>query len=288
MGKVQLNFCQKGRVFMPELPEVETVVRGLSDQIAGKQIQMVQVRRHDLRYPVEANFDKIVQQQVVRSVSRRAKYILIHLSNGQTIIGHLGMSGRMVVTSNQTRPAKHDHVIWLFTDHTQLVFNDARRFGFVLLADSQVLHTHKIFRMLGPEPLTDEFNISYVIEHILNRKIPVKQWIMDNKNVVGIGNIYACEALFKAKILPDRKVSDLQKEEVSQLVHAIKEVLTAAICAGGSSLKDYVQTSGTLGYFQHQFMVYGRENELCFVCQTVIKRIKQSGRSSFYCDECQR
>ena len=239
---------------MPELPEVETVVRGLHTSISGKKIRLVQVNRRDLRFPIPSNFESISRQAVITSITRRAKYLLMHLDCGMTVIGHLGMSGRMLLTPKSSYiPAKHDHIIWEFDGHERLVFNDARRFGFMLLAPTADLAKHQMFQHLGSEPLTEAFDVPYMYQRMQGKTVAVKQWLMDNKNVVGIGNIYACEALYMANIDPTKSVGLLDKPAINRLVPAIKTVLERAIEAGGSSLKDYVQASGTLGYFQHQF-----------------------------------
>lgn len=269
---------------MPELPEVETVVRGLERTLEGRKLTRAEKMRPDLRYPIP-DLTPLEGAQVLHC-HRRSKYALIDFSNGQTLLLHLGMSGRVVFASPNEPPVKHDHVVLTF-GNTQLRFNDPRRFGFVDIFPTQHQHSHKHLAHLGPEPLTDKFTFEGFYTALKKRQSPIKTTIMDNKLVVGVGNIYACEALFMAGIRPTTKAHRLAKGRIQKLHGAIVEVLEKAIAAGGTSLRDYVQTDGSLGYFQHQFKVYGRAGKPCQTCQTPIKIITQTGRSTFYCPQCQ-
>lgn len=273
---------------MPELPEVETVMRGLEKAVCGKRLKSVVTMRKNLRVPFPKGLSAL-SGQTVTALTRRAKYILMHLSSGQTMIVHLGMSGRMTV--NPAAADKHDHMIMEFSDKTRVVFNDPRRFGLVDLCAAEKVDTHRLFAHLGPEPLGKSFDAGYLAAALSGRKTPVKVAIMDQRIVVGVGNIYAAEALFISRIDPRRAAGDLTAREAALLVRAIKEVLKKAIKAGGSSLRDYVQADGELGYFQHDFAVYDRAGEKCKGCnckQACVQRITQGGRSTFYCPEKQR
>jgi len=281
---------------MPELPEVETVCRGLQKSIQGKKLARLELRRRDMRFPFPKNLVAATRGAVIRNITRRAKYILIHLDNGQIILVHLGMSGRLVIAdaADKTPPAKHDHVIFHLDGGMRLLFNDARRFGLVDLATAEILPKHRFFAHLGPEPFDDGFTAQSLATGLKNKKIAVKLAIMDQRVVVGVGNIYASEALFEAKIDPRRSAGSLSPAEVKTLWAAIRAVLTRAIAAGGSSIRDYVQTDGELGYFQHQWAVYDKQGEKCRKCTCPlqktggIKKIVQGGRSTFYCPAKQK
>lgn len=280
---------------MPELPEVETVCRGLAKAMTGQRIKSVETRRGGLRIPFPSNL-KEIEGQKVTGITRRAKYILVALSGKQTLLMHLGMSGRMLIQGNNAphAPEKHDHMILELSNGTRVVFNDPRRFGLVDLAASADVETHKFFRHLGPEPFSKEFNTAYLLARLKNKIPAIKVALLDQQLVVGVGNIYASEALFRAGIDPRRKAGSLRKAEADKLITSIHEVLTAAIKAGGSSLRDYVQADGELGYFQHHFAVYDREGEACARCTCKpektggINRITQAGRSTFYCPRKQK
>lgn len=272
---------------MPELPEVETVVRGLEQAMQGRIIAHVTLNRKDLRLPFPPTL-KTLRDIKITDVSRRAKYILIGLKDGRTIIVHLGMSGRMTV-SDSPAPEKHDHMIIVLDSGMQVIFNDPRRFGLVDLVDTTVLDHHRLFSHLGPEPLEAPFNTAYLAEKFKGKKTAVKIAIMDQRVVVGVGNIYAAESLFESRIDPSRAAGSLRNDEIARLVSAIRSVLQRAITAGGSSLRDYVQTDGELGYFQHQWAVYGKEGQTCPSCKKpCIVKITQGGRSTFYCPERQK
>lgn len=273
---------------MPELPEVETVMRGLETAVRGKRLKSVVTQRRNLRIPFPKGLAAL-GGQTVTAFERRAKYILMHLSSGQAMIVHLGMSGRMTINPDEAN--KHDHMIMEFSDKTRVVFNDPRRFGLVDLCDKDKIHTHRLFAHLGPEPLEKIFDADYLAGALRGRKTPVKVAIMDQRIVVGVGNIYAAEALFMSRIDPRRAGGDITRAEIVLLVRAIKDVLKKAIKAGGSSLRDYVQADGELGYFQHDFAVYDRAGQKCKGCnckKTCVQRITQGGRSTFYCPEKQR
>lgn len=271
---------------MPELPEVETVTAGLHKQILGASILAVRVNRHDLRIPIPSNLPDLLLEQKITTVERRAKYILIHLANNHILIIHLGMSGKVLI--NPTRPPqRHDHFVLTLNNNVRVVFNDPRRFGLVTICPYADLDQLPFFTKTGPEPLSPAFNSLDFLASLKNRSTPIKTTIMNNEIVVGIGNIYACEALFRSQISPLHKSNTLTLAQVDRLIPAIKQTLLEAIAAGGSSLRDYVSTSGDLGYFQNQLQVYGRTDLPCTKCQAPIVKIKQSGRSTFYCQNCQ-
>lgn len=272
---------------MPELPEVETVRAGLEQHIIGKRIARVEVRRRDLRVPVTVGFEQKVVGKCVLSVTRRAKYLLLHLENGCVIIAHLGMSGRLLLRpEGSVALQKHDHIILCFDDGQEMVFNDPRRFGLMLLVQEKELAAHPLFAGLGPEPLEVGFSPEYLAGALEKRTAPIKPTLMDQRVVVGVGNIYASEALFRVGLHPALPASACA-DKAKALVKAIRDVLNAAIASGGSTLRNYAKASGESGYFQHHFNVYGRENQLCYVCATPIQRITQTGRSTFFCPTCQ-
>jgi formamidopyrimidine-DNA glycosylase len=279
---------------MPELPEVETVRRGLIPRLVGRRITRLIQRRRDLRVPLPANFAQKVEGRIIRAIDRRAKYLLIRLDDGNTLIAHLGMSGRMTLhdaASAQDHPFdRHDHVVLETDEGWQVRFNDARRFGLMLLAADAAIPTHKLFKGLGPEPLAEAFDGKVLAARLAGRRTPIKAALLDQKTLVGVGNIYACEALFLAGISPRRSAHTIQGDRADRLVSSIKQVLTGSIKDGGSTLRDHVQPGGELGYFQTRFNVYDRENALCPTpaCGKTVRRLVQSGRSTFYCASCQR
>ncbi len=276
---------------MPELPEVETVRRGLIPALEGHRLASVTVRRGDLRQPLPVDFsDRLVGRRVAR-IDRRAKYLLVHLEDGQTMIAHLGMSGRMnIAPSKGYAPATHDHVLFETDAGKLIVFNDTRRFGLMDVTDADRLDEHPLLRRLGPDPLGNQFSGASLLEAVEQRRSPIKALLLDQTVVAGLGNIYVCESLFRAGISPRRQGINIGGARADRLARMIRDVLAEAIEAGGSSLRDYVQASGELGYFQHNFRVYGREGEACATAQSghVIRRIVQSNRSTFYCPQCQR
>lgn len=274
---------------MPELPEVETVCRGLSQNINGRKIIHAENTRPNLRIPFPADFSSHLEGKKVTAIKRRAKYILITLDDDTVIIAHLGMSGKMIVYDNfQNERKKHDHAIFRFDNGKEVVFNDPRRFGLITFSDIASLKNHKLLASLGVEPLEDEFSGKELFHLFKGKTTPVKHAIMDAALVVGVGNIYACEALFRSGIAPTKKSGEISSEKCNLLAQNIKDVLHESIISGGSTLRDYVQSSGESGYFQHNFAVYGREGKACQNCNDVIKRIRQSGRSTFFCPSCQK
>jgi len=274
---------------MPELPEVETTRRGLALKLEGRRITRIEARRPDLRFPLPKNFAKSIQGRRVEALERRAKYILMRLEGDLVWIIHLGMSGRMVMRQgwpNDIGP--HDHVIFGTDEGWAVTFNDARRFGMMDLVPGKKLAEHRLLAGIGPEPLDDAFTAAVLRAALAGKKTPMKAALLDQTVVAGLGNIYVCEALFRAGIHPEKMAGQVKPEKLEKLVPAIKAVLAEAVKAGGSSLRDYVQSDGELGYFQTRFRVYDREGEACVTCKAGVKRIVQSGRSTFYCGRCQK
>lgn len=282
---------------MPELPEVETVRRGLAPAMEGRVILRAVQNRPDLRFPLPPKFAERLTGQRVERLRRRSKYILADLSGGEVLLIHLGMSGRMLVSGamlgvfhhDHPAPGKHDHVVFDMEGGARVTFNDARRFGAMDLFARDTEADHKLLRDIGPEPFGNDFNDLYLTQRLAGRRTPIKSALLDQRIVAGLGNIYVCEVLHRAGIAPDRLAGDLHAGQIAALVPLIRKVLTEAIAAGGSSLRDHRQADGELGYFQHNFRVYGREGEACPTpgCHGTIARIVQSGRSSFYCPVCQ-
>jgi formamidopyrimidine-DNA glycosylase len=289
---------------MPELPEVETVRRGLAPALEGRTLTHVETRRGDLRLPFPKNFVGRTQGRKVIALRRRAKYLLADLDSGETLVIHLGMSGRMsVYTEGKKRklgnyvysPApdgagsgKHDHVVFETDAPARIVFNDHRRFGLMALVDTARLDEDKLFKGIGIEPLSDGFTAGYLAKVLEGKKTPIKSALLDQRLIAGLGNIYVCEALFRAGISPKRLAGSIKKERLGPLAAAIRKVLKDAIAAGGSTLRDHAQATGDPGNFQHHFLVYGREGKPCKNnCPGTVKRIVQAGRSTFYCPKCQ-
>lgn len=276
---------------MPELPEVETVRRGLAMALEGKRLSRVEVRRPDLRRPFPERFAERLKGRRIASFRRRAKYLLLGLDSGEDWLIHLGMSGRMLVGQGWPNELDaHDHVVIGAEDGTVVRFNDARRFGVMDLIAAGETETHPLIKGIGPEPLDAAFDGRTLAARLKGKAAPIKAALLDQRVVAGIGNIYASEALFRAGISPTRKAGTVQGERAEKLMAAVKAVLSEAIKAGGSSLRDHRQTSGELGYFQHSFKVYGKDGKPCPVCRskTGIRHLVQSGRSTFYCAKCQR
>lgn len=283
---------------MPELPEVETVRRGLLPVMEGRVISRATVNRDGLRWPFPTGMAARLSGAQVKALRRRSKYILADLSTHETLLIHLGMSGRMLISGqmlgafhhDHPAPQKHDHVVLDMEGGARIIFNDARRFGAMDLFASEQAEHHPLLAALGPEPLGNAFDEPYLIGKLRGRNTPIKSALLDQQIVAGLGNIYVCETLFRARIAPQTKAGALTTDQVASLVPLIREVLTEAIEAGGSSLRDFRQADGELGYFQHSFQVYGREGHPCATpgCQAHVARIVQSGRSSFYCPTCQR
>lgn len=271
---------------MPELPEVETAMRGLAARLVGRTITEVAQRRADLRFPLPPALPERLAGCRIQRFERRAKYILAALDNGHRLLLHLGMSGRLLFDGEAAGP--HEHLTFRFDDGTVLRYVDPRRFGMLDLVAETMLETHPRLAGLGLEPLDPSFD-GRALQRVMKGRIsPIKTAIMNQKLVVGVGNIYACESLFKARISPQRPADRVKAGEFRRLAEAIRSVLLAAIEAGGSSLRDYVQTDGELGYFQHQFEVYGRTDQPCPSCQHPIATTTQANRTTFFCRRCQR
>ncbi|HKU94791.1 MAG TPA: bifunctional DNA-formamidopyrimidine glycosylase/DNA-(apurinic or apyrimidinic site) lyase [Vineibacter sp.] len=278
---------------MPELPEVETVRLGLMPRLAGRRIVRLTQRRRDLRVPLPARFAARIEGRMVTTIDRRAKYMLWRLEDGHTLVVHLGMSGRLLLLNGDasSKPFEdHDHVVFDIDDGWQIRFNDARRFGLMLLLRDDDVATHKLFKPLGPEPLDDAFDGTALAARLKGKRTPIKSALLDQHVLVGVGNIYACEALHIAGISPRRSAHSVTGERADRLMVAIKDVLRRSIIDGGSSLRDHVQPDGELGYFQTRFVVYDREGQSCGRCANgkTVRRIVQSGRSTFFCPACQR
>jgi len=280
---------------MPELPEVETVARGLAASLEGHVIVKVQQNRADLRIPFPPNLKTRLEGRRVIHIGRRAKYLLLSLDDGQILVVHLGMSGSVVIRHDPSLPPQpHDHLVLTADDGVVYVLNDPRRFGLVEMVAADRLDEHRLFAGLGPEPLGNAFNGKSLAKAFAGKKTPVKAALLDQRVVAGLGNIYVCEALFRSGISPLRLAGTVKGAKAELLVQSIRQVLDLAIAAGGSSLKDFVHADGELGYFQHSFTVYDREGRACPGCtcdiaQTGgIERIVQSGRSTFYCPRKQR
>ncbi len=288
-------------VALPELPEVETVRRGLAPHLEGRRIQAVRLNRPDLRFPFPNRFVGRLTGASILPLERRAKYLLIPLDTDETLVVHLGMSGRVLILHKDgasapgefhhdvSRLEQHDHVEIALEGESRLVFNDPRRFGFMLLEKTPMLAQHPAFSGLGVEPLGNGFSAAYLLERFSGRGTPMKAALLDQRHIAGLGNIYVCEALHRAGIAPERAAASLKETEAVRLVATIRDVLGEAIEAGGSSLRDYRHEDGSLGYFQHAFRVYDREGETCPTpgCRGIVQRVVQSGRSTFYCASCQ-
>ena len=295
---------------MPELPEVETVRTGLAPAMEGYRLTHVEMRRGDLRTPFPHDFVARTKGRKIRKLRRRAKYLLADLDSGETLVIHLGMSGRMSVYANGKKrrlgdyvydappdgcgTGKHDHVVFETDAPARIVFNDHRRFGLMALVDTKTLEQDKLFKGIGVEPLSEDFNTAYLAKVLDGKKTPIKSALLDQRLVAGLGNIYVCEALFRSHISPKRLAGSITPARIAPLVAAIKTVLTQAIAAGGSTLRDHAQATGDPGNFQHSFLTYGREGMPCKnkegpkkKCSGAVKRIVQAGRSTFYCPKCQ-
>lgn len=293
---------------MPELPEVETVRRGLEPVMEGQVIARVEARRGDLRFPLQKDFVTRLEGQTVIGLGRRAKYLTADLSSGDVLLMHLGMSGsfRVVQAQGAVTPGAfhyprgeeraHDHVVFHMASGAVISFNDPRRFGYMKIVPRAQLADDPFLRGLGPEPLGNEFDAAMLARACAGKKTSLKAALLDQRVVAGLGNIYVCEALFRAHLSPKRQASTLAgrngapTDHARRLVSAIHAVLNAAIKAGGSSLRDHRRTDGELGYFQHSFQVYGREGEKCKTagCGGIVKRFTQNGRSTFWCPKCQK
>ncbi len=288
---------------MPELPEVETVRRGLAPAMEGARFAKVEVRDRRLRWPLAKDFEKRITGQTVEGLGRRAKYLLADLSSGDVLMMHLGMSGSFRVGQDakpgvyyheKSKSTAHDHVVFHMSNGATVTFNDPRRFGSMKLVKRAKIEHEPLLRNLGPEPLGNAFDAAMLAKACAKKKTSLKAALLDQRVVAGLGNIYVCEALFRAHLSPKRQASTIAgrngnpNQRAVALVDAIKAVLKDAIEAGGSSLRDHRRTDGALGDFQHNFRVYDREGELCPDCKGKIKRIVQTGRSTFYCPSCQK
>ena len=282
-GKVQITNMEINH--MPELPEVETIMRGLLHQIVGSVIQDVIIRRPQLRWPIPADLKQCLMYQEIKQLSRRGIYLLIHLSTG-TLIIHLGMSGSLRIFDLQTPPTLHDHVDIVFSDSRCLRYNDPRRFGAVLWTNKNPL-THPLLRMMGVEPLDIHFTGQYLMNACQNRRATIKTMIMNSQIVTGVGNIYAAEALFLAHIHPATPAGLLSEQQCIQLVNAIKQILNSAIAQGGTTLKDFMNSEGKPGYFAQRLHVYGRPNQPCTRCGKPLQLMQLGQRSTVFCSYCQ-
>jgi formamidopyrimidine-DNA glycosylase len=293
---------------MPELPEVETVRRGLQPVMEGSKIVKAEIRRKDLRFPFQKDFAARLTGQTVTGLGRRAKYLMADLGSGDVLLMHLGMSGsfRVIKDDEKSVPGQfhhprgkngaHDHVVFHMSSGAAVIFNDPRRFGYMKIIARKAIEDEPLLRGLGPEPLGNEFDAKMLAHSCANKKTSLKAALLDQRVVAGLGNIYVCEALFRAQLSPRRLAATLATKKgeptdhAKRLVTAIHAVLNQAIKAGGSSLRDHRQTSGELGYFQHSFQVYDREGEKCQTagCNGIVKRFTQNGRSTFWCPKCQK
>ena len=283
---------------MPELPEVETVRRGLLPVLEGAIIALAEVNRPDLRWPLPERMAERLTGRRVLALRRRSKYILADLDSGETLLIHLGMSGRMLISGvmlgqfhhDHPAPQKHDHVVLHMASGARVTFNDARRFGAMDLMPTAAAEAHPLLAGLGPEPFGNDFNEPYLADRLKGRRTPIKAALLDQRIVAGLGNIYVAETLYRARISPLRLAGELKPKAVRALVPTIRDVLAEAIEAGGSSLRDFRQANGELGYFSKHFQVYDREGQPCETpgCSGTITRTVQSGRSSFWCPACQR
>jgi formamidopyrimidine-DNA glycosylase len=297
---------------MPELPEVETVRRGLEPVMVGQRFKSVEQRRPNLRFPLPDRFPERLTGQRVETLGRRAKYLLVGLSGGDMLVMHLGMSGRFTCSGLESTgtaapvlgefvhptgaDATHDHIVFTMESGAVVTYNDPRRFGFMELISATALDDHKLFSGMGVEPLGNAFHAGVLATRAAGRSVDLKALLLDQRNVAGLGNIYVCEALHRSGLSPTRKAASLADakgrptERAQRLVPVIRQVLEEAIVAGGSTLRDFAKADGSLGYFQHRFQVYGRAGEPCLkaACAGVVQRIVQSGRSTFFCKTCQR
>jgi formamidopyrimidine-DNA glycosylase len=285
---------------MPELPEVETVRRGLEPILVGNVFARVEQRRADLRFPLPKHFGERLSGKSIEALDRRAKYLLARLNDGEVLVMHLGMTGRFSIAhangAPRTRIPKHEHIVFHLRDGTALRYSDTRRFGLMDLVPSRALESHALFKGLGVEPLSDAFTAEWLAGRLKGKATSIKAALIDQRLIAGLGNIYACEALHRARISPLTLAGTLATKsgkptkKTEALVEAVKAVLETAIRAGGSSLRDYKRADGRLGRFQHRFNVYRREGKPCrrSNCRGTIRRIVQGGRSTFYCPTCQR
>ena len=287
---------------MPELPEVEVVRRSLSDFIIGLKIKKVRIINSNLRFRISKNFKKSIEKQVIKSISRRAKFLLINLQNNKVILIHLGVTGKIFIINKKRKSAlvtsfyyekkfkkKHNHIILNLNNSIDLIYNDVRKFGFIKVFDSDKIHLNSHISRLGPEPLSDKFNYIYLRKKIVKCKKNIKNFMMDQKYISGLGNIYVNEILFKSSIDPRKLTNKLSNNQVEQIVFNTKQTLRASIQLGGSSIRDFNSITGKNGNFQQKFMVYDRHNKNCRkkTCKGNVKKIYIGNRSTFFCDKCQ-
>ncbi len=270
---------------MPELPEVETTLRGIEPYLTGHRISKIIINQPRLRWPVPDEILSLEGAKIIK-LQRRAKYLLLYTERGQ-MIWHLGMSGSMRILPEQLPQNAHEHIILQLDDRNSLRFRDPRRFGALLMTRDDPMR-HKLLIELGPEPLSDDFNTEYLYQSCRKRKTAIKNLIMDSHIVVGVGNIYACESLFSSGINPKTSAMRISRQRIQRLVEAIKHILQQAINQGGTTLQDFTQADGKPGYFSQSLKVYGQENQKCLQCQRLIKRFTQGQRSTFYCSYCQK
>jgi formamidopyrimidine-DNA glycosylase len=292
---------------MPELPEVETVMRGLTPVLVGRRIEKAEIRRSGLRFPFPDKFASKLQGREVRGLTRRAKYILVNLDDGNLLLVHLGMTGRFTVFNDKSKSlgefyhktevtdsgaGPHDHVVISLDDGARVIYTDPRRFGIMDLLHESELTTHKLLKDIGVEPLGNEFSSAYLVEKFHNKKVPLKAALLDQKIIAGLGNIYVSEALHRTGLSPKRAAKTLvcKPAQLDELVRHVRDILNEAILAGGSTLQDFTGTDGSEGAYQERFAVYDREGEACQKprCSGSIRRMVQSGRSTFYCPKCQK
>lgn len=270
---------------MPELPEVETIMRGLMPHLENATIQNVIIRQPRLRWPIPSNLNTLLSHQKVIQLSRRGKYLFITMTQG-TLMVHLGMSGSLRILNQNVPPTRHDHVDIIFTNNCLLRYNDPRRFGAILWTDDNPL-THRLIQSLGIEPLDPHFTGNYLKQAAINRHTPIKPFIMNSKVVTGIGNIYAAEALFLAKIHPATDAGQLSQQQCDQLVESIQSILTSAIAQGGTTLKDFINSDGKPGYFSQKLQVYGRAGLPCIRCSEPLQSMQLGQRNTVFCQSCQ-
>lgn len=271
---------------MPELPEVETTLRKIKPFILEKQISRVIIRQNKLRFVIQPDLATKLTTKKIIGISRRGKYLIFSFKSGAMII-HLGMSGKLLLLPENHMPMKHEHVTFVFKNGLALCYIDQRKFGAILWVDDNPL-THPLLKSLGPEPFSQEFSAKYLLAQAKKRKTSVKQFIMDSHTVTGVGNIYAAEALFLAKIHPEKKINTVTQAEFAKLITAIKTVLRLGIKKGGATIKDFAFLNGSIGSFQNEMKVYGRENLPCLVCKTILKSKRLGQRSTVYCPRCQK
>ena len=273
---------------MPELPEVETVKRGIAPIATGKKITSIFAGKKDLRWPMPKSIETDLKGVICRAPQRRGKYILIPLSNKQILLFHLGMSGSFRIYSNRPNFHKHDHFALGFENNEWIVFCDPRRFGYIDVFSEELAISHRFLKKLGVEPLSSDFTPDYLVARTAGKNCTIKSFLLDQTKIAGIGNIYASEALFEARISPKRRAKTIKGKRADRLVTSIKTILLKAIEAGGTSLRNHIQPGGEIGYFVQSLKIYSRSGKPCLNCGSAVKELQQSGRTTFYCSLCQR